>query len=53
MQSVKRRRLWEMDAELRKEWNYVKQDSPTSSFERGNPLREEERSFEKHRYQDP
>ncbi|NQY00364.1 MAG: hypothetical protein HRT70_04405 [Flavobacteriaceae bacterium] len=53
MQSVKRRRLWEMDAELRKEWNYVKQNSPTSSFERGNPVREEERSFEKDRYQEP
>ena len=53
MQSVKRRRLWEMDAELRKEWNYVKQNSPTSSFERGNPVREEERSFKKDRYQEP
>ena len=40
MQSVKRRRLWEMDAELRKEWNYVKQNSPVSSFERKN-VREE------------
>ena len=53
MQSVKRRRLWEMDAELRKEWNYVKQNSPESSFERGNPVREEERSFKKDRYQEP
>ena len=51
IQPVKRRQLWEMDAELRKEWNYVKQNSPVSSFERGNPVREEEHSFKKDPYQ--
>ena len=53
MQYVKRRRLWEMDAELQKEWNYIRHNSPASSFEHENPVREEERSFEKDRYQEP
>ena len=53
MQSGKRKWLWEIDAELRKEWNYIRQNSPASSFERENPVREEERSFEKNQYQEP